>query len=71
LATTKGYKFWPWAIIGFCVPVISVFILFAMKKRLVQPDEKDRAVYVNTDKVIWSLEKQKAANRLEENENFY
>ncbi len=54
LATTKGYKFWSWALIGFFVPVISVFILFAMKKRIVQPDEKDRYVYINHDKILWS-----------------
>ncbi len=54
LATTKGYKFWSWALIGFFVPVVSVFILFAMKKRIVQPDERDRAVYINPDKVLWS-----------------
>jgi hypothetical protein len=54
LATTKGYKFWAWALIGFFVPVITVFILFAMKKRIVQPDEKDRYVYINHDKIIWS-----------------
>lgn len=71
LATTKGYKFWPWVIIGFCVPVISVFVLFAMKKRWVQPDEKDRAVYVNTDKVLWSLEKQQATKSIRESENYY
>lgn len=58
LATTKGYKFWHWALIGFFVPVISVFILFAMKKRIVQPDERDRFVYVNTDKVLWSKDYQ-------------
>jgi hypothetical protein len=61
LATTKGYKFWPWVGIGFFVPVISVFILFAMKKRIVQPDEKDRVVYVNNDKVLWTKE-----NRVED-----
>jgi len=71
LATTKGYKFWPWVIIGFCVPVLSVFILFAMKKRWVQPDERKRAVYVNTDKILWSQEWHKKPKELRKNENSY
>jgi hypothetical protein len=42
-----------------------------MKKRLVQPDERKRAVYVNTDKILWSQEWHKKTKGLRENENSY
>lgn len=54
LATTKGYKFWTWFIIGFFLPVISVFILFAMKTKPVQVDESKLVLNFNKDKVLYS-----------------
>lgn len=57
LATTKGYRYWTWFLIGFFLPVISVFILFALPKRVVPIDESNRVVYVNKDKVLFSRDR--------------
>ncbi len=56
LATTKGYRFWTWAIVGFFVPVISVFILFALKTRPIVIDPNVQIVQENQGKVLYRSE---------------
>ena len=53
LATTKGYQYWTWAIIAFFVPVISIFILFALKSKPIVVDPEEQIIQVNTSKVLW------------------
>jgi hypothetical protein len=53
LATTKGYRFWTWAIIGFFVPVVSIFILFALKSRPVIINPENVIVQTNPGKVLY------------------
>lgn len=53
LATTKDYRYWTWAIIGFFVPVVSIFILFALKKRPIKIDASKIVTYECKDKVLF------------------
>lgn len=53
LATTKGYRFWTWAIIGFFVPVVSIFILFALKPRPIIINPENVIVQTNPGTVLY------------------
>ncbi len=56
LAVTKGRKYWTWAIIAFFVPVISIFILFALKSLPIVVDPDEQIEQVNDGKVLWRKE---------------
>lgn len=56
LATQKGYKYWTWAAIGFFVPVISIFILFALKTKPIIINPEDKILQVNTSKILFKRE---------------
>jgi hypothetical protein len=56
LATTKGYSFWTWFIIGFFLPVISLFILFFLKEKPIVIDPRKLVVHEQNYKVLWKKE---------------
>jgi hypothetical protein len=56
LATTKGYHFWTWFVIGFFLPVISLFILFFLKEKPIVIDPSKLVVHEQNYKVLWKKE---------------
>ncbi len=53
LAICKGRSFWLWFWIGFFLPVISLFILFALKDKPVIINPDNLVIYKNNDKVLY------------------
>lgn len=53
LAVCKGRSFWLWFWIGTFLPVISMFILFALKEKPVIINPDDLVVYKHNDKVLY------------------
>ncbi len=53
LAICKGRSFWLCFWIGFFLPVISLFILFALKDKPVIINPDNLVIYKNNDKVLY------------------